>query len=224
MDHTSFEDRLEAWIMDDLDPKSAAEVARHVAHCPSCQAEVAAHRSAFESLTQLIEADERGHAELRASFAERLAADRQAAGRSPAHAIRRRIPPWVGWAAALVVALGGFGWGWTVHQRLDQIRTLMAVVETGRQLPLRAPRGKVDLYVKGTHAVVWVHQLPPLKPGTTYQGWWIQRGHPVSAGTFGPGLARLIPPRHPTAFAITVEPRGGTKLPTSPVIGETTLS
>jgi anti-sigma-K factor RskA len=113
-----------------------------------------------------------------------------------------------------------------------QTRDLTALVETvshSRQIALvaesSAPASRVDLYLKGSHAMVWVKALPALKPGETYQGWWIVKGQPVSAGTFAAG-PHFLPakPGSASAFAITIEPHGGTKAPTTPVLALAPLS
>lgn len=60
--------------------------------------------------------------------------------------------------------------------------------------------------------------LEPLNLQEQYQLWAIVRGKPVDAGVFSPDSLRLVYPMKPVAsaegFAVTIEPRGGSAVPT----------
>jgi len=71
--------------------------------------------------------------------------------------------------------------------------------------------------------------LDPLPAGKTYELWLIPKsGAPMPAGLFKPdahGMAMMMPenPEVPAwtdlkAFAVTVEPEGGTTTPTMPIV------
>ena len=77
------------------------------------------------------------------------------------------------------------------------------------------------LFNKVAHRVyVDVAQLPPLPPGKQYQLWALDNGKPVDAGmltaatTAGPGLQQMKDIGSAQAFAMTVEPTGGSAGPT----------
>ncbi|GBD05229.1 hypothetical protein HRbin20_00810 [bacterium HR20] len=60
--------------------------------------------------------------------------------------------------------------------------------------------------------------LEPLNTQEQYQLWAIVRGKPVDAGVFSPDSLRLVYPMKPVpsaeGFAVTIEPRGGSAVPT----------
>ena len=77
------------------------------------------------------------------------------------------------------------------------------------------------LFNKVAHrAYVDVAQLPPLPPGKQYQLWALDNGKPVDAGmltaatTAGTGLQQMKDIGSAQAFAMTVEPTGGSAGPT----------
>jgi hypothetical protein len=77
------------------------------------------------------------------------------------------------------------------------------------------------LFNKVAHRVyVDVAQLPPLPPGKQYQLWALDNGKPVDAGvltaatTAGTGLQQMKDVASAQAFAMTVEPAGGSAGPT----------
>jgi anti-sigma-K factor RskA len=83
-----------------------------------------------------------------------------------------------------------------------------------------AARARV-LYNKAAHRVyIDVAQLPPLPPGKQYQLWALDNGKPVDAGvltaatTAGSGLQQMKDIASAQAFAMTVEPTGGSAGPT----------
>lgn len=77
------------------------------------------------------------------------------------------------------------------------------------------------LFNKASHRVYLdVAQLPPLPPGKQYQLWALDNGKPVDAGmltaatTSGDGLQQMKDIASAQAFAMTVEPTGGSAGPT----------
>lgn len=83
-----------------------------------------------------------------------------------------------------------------------------------------AARARV-LFNKAAHRVyIDVAQLPPLPPGKQYQLWALDQGKPVDAGvltaatTAGDGLQQMKNIASAQAFAMTVEPTGGSAGPT----------
>lgn len=125
------------------------------------------------------------------------------------------------WAATVLVAIGG----WSAVYR-DQVAiregvtmTALATRGTRRQLsPLHDTSARVTLYLGKDAALVDVRRLPKLGPNEVYEGWWITGTKATPAGTFreGPHLLGRLPGAR--AFAITVEPSGGTSRPTTPVL------
>lgn len=86
-----------------------------------------------------------------------------------------------------------------------------------------APRAQARLaYNKSGSAMMIVDGLPPAPPGKDYQIWFIADGKPVPGGVFKPDSAGHVEmhdqvplqARSAAAFAITLEPQGGTPAPT----------
>ena len=72
--------------------------------------------------------------------------------------------------------------------------------------------------------VFFAENLPPLKPGTTYQLWVVTEDKkPIDAGVFTTdatgtiSLTRILNVPNPGAVAVTVEPAGGVPSPTGPM-------
>ncbi len=238
----------ERWLSDvDLtfaglaDEETAARVTHHLQECAQCREEwERLEHFDGDRAWDFIEPDETAHASMRQAFQEKLAgdggiqappADSPNPARSPGKSARKvRAMPWVMATAASVLVAA---WGWQAYFHMAaQTRALTAMVNTvseSRQISLAAepgaPTSRVDLYVRGTRAMVWVKALPALKPGETYEGWWIVNKTPLPAGTFATG-PHFLPamPKSAAAFAITIEPHGGTKAPTTPVLAAATLT
>ena len=86
------------------------------------------------------------------------------------------------------------------------------------------PQGKAYYVSSSGHLIFLANNLAPLPPGKVYELWLIPpAGSPIPAGLFQPdsrGTATVINPPLPIgveakAFAITVEPTGGSPAPTS---------
>ena len=86
-----------------------------------------------------------------------------------------------------------------------------------------APRAQARLaYNKSGSAMMIVDGLPPAPAGKDYQIWFIADGKPVPGGVFKPDNAGHVEmhdqvplqARSAAAFAITLEPQGGTPAPT----------
>ena len=88
------------------------------------------------------------------------------------------------------------------------------------------PAGRAGvLYNARLGSAIYVGQLPPAPAGKSYQLWLVpSSGAPISLGVFsGHQLttaltARVTPGLIPKAFAVTVEPEGGSQQPTGPKV------
>ncbi len=81
------------------------------------------------------------------------------------------------------------------------------------------------LYAANGEVYIDAINLPPLAAGKQYQLWGIVNGQPVDAGIFDPvdGLISMKQLQDAAAFAVTIEPIGGSQVPTLDtmvVIGE----
>jgi len=89
---------------------------------------------------------------------------------------------------------------------------------------LPQPQGKAYYLSSSGHLIFLANNLAPLPPNKVYELWLIpSTGSPIPAGLFQPdfrGTATLVNPPLPIgiqakAFAITIEPTGGSSAPTS---------
>lgn len=215
-----------AYAVDALSPEEADEFDRHLEQCPACRDEVRELRAA---------AAEMGASEAtpapRALRARVLAAADHTPQLPPkvtpleAARSRRWLTRVVG-AAAAVVLLAAVAFG--VHQaRSPEENTaspkVAQVFHAGdaKTATLRTPRGTL-LVATSQHLdrmAVDTHRLEALPGSKVYQLWtWTARsGKPASAGIVARGVhGRVMTlPRSGTTVAITVEPAGGSKAPTT---------
>lgn len=209
------------------------EVMQHITECAPCRSEYEELRALYQSVqnvpnAQTIDEDWSGHDAMRQQFQARLTEDSTTEANPVVTSVpRRRAPqnPWMsrmGWAAALVIVAAGAGLGWHQHQLAQtRIRISSFVADAAVHVALRGPNPthQADLYVKGRRVLIVPHSLPTLTSHRVYEGWWITNGKPIPAGIFTNNPVFLnLPDTHPSAFAITVEPSGGTKTPTTPVL------
>jgi hypothetical protein len=104
----------------------------------------------------------------------------------------------------------------------DALRVTVVAAKTPPQ-----PQGKA-IYVRDRSSLIFLaSNMPQLPPQKVYELWLIPTsGAPIPAGVFQPdtrGSAHIIEPPLPPgieakAFAITIEPEGGSMTPTTPIV------
>ena len=104
----------------------------------------------------------------------------------------------------------------------DAMRVTLVAAKTPPQ-----PQGKA-IYLKDRSSLIFLaSNMPALPPAKAYELWLIpKQGNPIPAGVFKPdahGSATVVNPPLPVgtdakAFAITVEPEGGSAAPTMPIV------
>ncbi|PSR37858.1 MAG: anti-sigma factor [Sulfobacillus thermosulfidooxidans] len=229
VDHDRLELNLPLLAAGSLPSDEAAELEVHLQTCVSCQKAYHDYQALLQQLDPHeddVTEDWDQHDRLRQEFLEKLNAEHI----TPQTATKRRhtgfLPSAVGWAAVVVIGLGGWASAYHLHHVAAQQEQVIRLMASGQRLDLTSPHGpyRAALYLSKNRAVVLANHLPVPGHGQTYEGWWIQGGHPVAAGTFGSTPSALkVPVPHPEAFAITVEPVGGTKTPTTPILVMATL-
>lgn len=115
-----------------------------------------------------------------------------------------------------------------VNQRLAETQQEIAVLRDDRFQAVAlagtkaAPSARARVFYNATTKAVYVdvRQLPALPTGKQYQLWALDNGKPVDAGTLaaatatGQGLQQMKDIARAQAFAMTVEPAGGSINPT----------
>jgi anti-sigma factor RsiW len=244
-DHEEMAELVAAYALDAVDPDEARLVEDHLRGCPRCRAELADHQDTASLLGHAGD-------DAPAGVWERIAAGIEAAPGAPALRVvlgdapavePRRFRRWsyglAGAAAAAVVGLLGAGYVHTNHE-VGQLRTALASNHsleqaTAAALDPRAQRFSLTAW-NGTvmaaaavlpdgHAYVLPEGLAPLPGSRTYQLWSIVGGHPVSAGLLGTDptvLAFRLAPGT-AVLAITDEPAGGSRQPTTAPLASATV-
>jgi anti-sigma-K factor RskA len=190
-------DLTAAYALDALDPDETEAYERHLGQCEECREQLAELNGTAASLAFATVAPA-PPARLRASILEAAAAERT----NVVPLVRRR---WVsrGLAvAAAAVACVAVGVGVALHQSSNY----------------KAPIAASVVLVNG-HGKLHVSHLSPAASGKTYEAWVIPAHHaPRPAGLFQGGGKSTLDigslPKH-GVVAVTVEPAGGSKQPTT---------
>lgn len=193
------------YLLGALEPQEAQAFVRHLDQCAVCRDEVASLAPVLEALPAAAPA----HPVPRA-LRRRV---RRAIRAEPKRLARRQpLTSRVGWlalglavAAAVIVQLGSAGSGERV---------------------VHATVGHAELRVAGSGGELVIDRLPSLPADRTYEVWLVSpRGTPTPSTLFGVttrGTADLSVPddlHGVTRMLVTVEPRGGSLVPTTrPVI------
>jgi anti-sigma-K factor RskA len=192
------------YVLGALEPSEARAFARHLDECAVCRDEVVTLAPVLEALPASAPAQPVPRA-----LRRRV---RRAVRAEPKRRARHRpVAPRTGWlalaaavAAAVIVQLG-----------------------SGRppERVIPATVGQAELRAAGGHGELVVDRLPALPADRTYELWLVSRhGHAVPSTLFGVtarGTADLGVPgdlHGITRLLVTVEPRAGSLVPTTPAV------
>ncbi len=174
----------------------------------------------------------------RAAWPARARSRGQAAWRGPgARRGRRWGIPAAGGALAIALALGGLAFH--TEQQLNQMRDRSRAIAAVLNEP-DAAMMTVAATTRGSATIVMSHRaralvftaarLPALPSSQRYELWLMGRNGPRAAGLLPPPRAGMTAPvivsglRAGDEFAVSAEPAGGTRHPTSRMILQVTLS
>jgi anti-sigma-K factor RskA len=114
--------------------------------------------------------------------------------------------------------------GFVKEKQEESIRQLDLVLsENKRVITMNgqafAPQAKATVYWVGNEVYLFTNNFPQNEEGVQYQLWAIDRGAPVDAGVFdvvagNKGLIKLKNISNASAFAVTLEKKGGSPTPT----------
>ncbi len=137
-------------------------------------------------------------------------------------------------AAVLAVGLGALGVGIAMRpppptSTAEQVFAASDVRTVSGSIPGGGTATLVFSHEKDAGVLV-MNNVPPPKPDTVYQMWLVGDSGPQSAGTMdaksvAPSTTAVLPDLGDSqALAFTVEPGGGSVMPTSPVFAELRLT
>jgi anti-sigma-K factor RskA len=223
--HDDMLDNVAAYALGLLPPSEAKAVADHLKTCETCRQEYAFLHPAVTAVAYSAEAV----GDAAAGPSRLLKARVMRRVRAEARAAQPRVwPAYAVAAACLALAILTGLVDLSLNGRLDRLRSQVAT-QTETIADLTAPNSQRYAFVGGevlTHGdrlYVAMHDLPAPPPGRVYQAWTLAKGASAVAPsiTFEPsdgGLAVVRLPEAATtvvAVAISVEPQGGSKQPTS---------
>jgi anti-sigma-K factor RskA len=194
------------YLLGALEPDEAQAFVRHLDGCAVCRDEVAA-------LAPVLEALPSGAPPRPVPRALRRRVRRAVRAEPKRRARHRPMAPRTGWLAlGLAVAAAAF-----VLVQLGSGRSPVRVIP--------ASVGHAELRAAGGHGELVVDRLPALPANRTYELWLVgRRGQRVPSTLFGVtarGTADLGVPgdlREITRLLVTVEPRAGSLVPTTPAV------
>ena len=242
MDRERFEDLKDAYVLGALPEEEREEFERYLLAHPDLQAEME-ELSTVAGLLALSVSEQEPPPELRHKIMATVEAEAvRPAEAAPPRASRRSwlagLREAVGirdlaLAAAVVLVVGLFSWGVLLQ---GEVRDLQGRVQSLQSQPKDQPQGpqmialggagteqgvRAELVtLKGDRAVLVAENMPPAPEGKTYQIWVIKGDTPKPSGLFDPrgdSVAAVVenPVEGADAVAVTVEPEGGSKEPTT---------
>ncbi|WP_332663972.1 anti-sigma factor [Aeromicrobium sp.] len=223
---TDLHSLLAPYVLDALDADERSQFEAHLEHCPDCRAELGGLQA---TATRLAEAQSH---EPPAGLRQRLVS---AIGSVPQErplvtamsqrgGLRRRLPQLVA-AAALVLAAAGAGGYLVERDRADEQRqqnvamtSVLGAADAATASQALPGGGTIRLVTSKSRdaAVVVADGLPALEDDKVYQVWLVRSADAESQGTFSRSGAMVMKDlAEADQLAVTVEPDGGSKKPTT---------
>ncbi len=229
------EDLIGAYALDAVDPDERALVQAHIEQCERCRIELQEFTEAAVVLSDGREVAP--PTALRARLLDAISEQTQAAssleevpsrppGRSPSSASGGRAL-W-GLAAAGLLAVGGWGIWQGVSEDLSPIDQVIQA-DDARTFKTEYEGDTITVVSSASldRAVLLTENLPELADDEVYQAWWVNADEEIlSAGVLEDGAGQAEgevrlegDPAEVVAFALSVEPMGGSAQPTTdPVV------
>lgn len=225
---TSIHDLSAAYALDALDPDEREAFERHLDECPDCREQLASFLDVGAALAVAADGPPPPPA-----LRDRILADAHAEKSVvvPLAARRRTRVLAASTAIAAAVAIGLGIYAAILHGQLGDARSardaqagVAAILgdPSATTVGLKSGSGRLVVAADG-RAVLVLHDLAPLRPGTAYETWVITGTTPVPAGTFDPSGTRAVvtldrPVPQGAVVAVTVERSGGATTPTLPAV------
>ena len=223
------------YALDALEADDRSRFEAHLALCEQCRVELvgfmstAARLGEAEALTPPAELRER-----LLTMAESTSQEHPVVSALSQRRGIRRVAPRLALVAAVAAAVVGIGGFVAEHERADDLsaeRARVAAVMTAEDgtmtVDVASGGGSVRVIASKSRnaAVVLGESLPTLDDDQTYQVWHMEDGKPTSVGLLGhgPGMLYVDSIKGAEAYAVSVEPSGGSPQPTSDPIAATPI-
>ena len=232
MDQERFEDLKDAYVLGALPEEERLEFEQYLMTHPDLQEEVDA-LGAVAGLLAFSPQEQEPPLELR----RRIMATVEAESVHPHNSRRSWLAGlWeavgirdLALAAAAMLVIGLFSWSMLLQGEVRDLQGRVQSLQSQPQgLQLIALEGmgtkqgaRAELVtLEGDRAVLVAENMPPVPEGKTYQIWVIKGDTPQPSGLFEPkgdSIAAVVenPVEGADAVAVTVEPKGGSKKPTT---------
>jgi anti-sigma-K factor RskA len=233
VEHRELQDLIPAHALDALESEDALLLEQHVETCDACRRELDEMRETTALLafaTTPIEPPARLRASILDAVAEPLPAQMRPQRTRLAFLRGALAGTLAGAAIALVIGIA-------LHSQLDTARSsrdaqaavVASLLRPGSEVEPLTGNVQGAVVRNGSSGKLVMVDLPHTASGRTYQAWLIGPDKkPVPAGTFGGGKAVVVGldgnARGPKTVAITVEPDGGSKAPTTAPVASAQLA
>ena len=232
MDQERFEDLKDAYVLGALPEEERLEFEQYLVAHPDLQEEVEA-LGTVAGLLAFSPQEQEPPPELRRRIMATVEAEsvhphtsRQSwlAGLWEAVGIRD-----LALAAAAMLVIGLFSWSMLLQGEVRDLQGRVQSLQSQPQGPQMIALGGVGtkqgaraelVTLEGDRAILVAENMPPVPEGKTYQIWVIKGDTPQPSGLFEPkgdSIAAVVenPVEGADAVAVTVEPKGGSKKPTT---------
>ncbi len=223
MDRRRFEELKDAYVLGALSETERQEFEEYLAAHPERQAEVE-ELGAVAGLLALSPQEHEPPPQLRSRILEAVGGEATRAGED-----RRSAFAWIGellkvrnlaLGAAALLVIGLFSWSMLLRKEVRDLEASQqkTIVLEGSGV---AEEVRAEVVVlEGGRAVLMAENMPPVPEDRTMQIWVIEDDNPEPGGLFEPddkmvAAAITHPLRGADAIAVTVEPDGGSRKPTS---------
>ncbi len=236
MNRERFEDLKDAYVLGALPEEDRSEFERYLAVHPDLQTEVE-ELGTVAGLLALSPQEQEPPPDLRRRIMDTVEAEAVQPRVDPP--ARRR--PWLAglWealgprdlalAAAAMLVIGLFSWSMLLQGEVRDLQGHVQDLQSQPQGPQMIALGGTGtqrgaqaelITLEGDRAVLVAENMPPVPEGKTYQIWVIKGDTPQPSGLFlpkGDSIAAVVenPVVGADAVAVTVEPEGGSKKPTT---------
>jgi anti-sigma-K factor RskA len=236
MDQERFEDLRDAYVLGALPEEERLEFEQYLGTHPDLRAEIE-ELSAIAGLLAFSPQEQEPSLELRRRIMDTVEAEAvhpRASRRSWLAGLWGAVGLRdLALAAAAMLVIGLFSWSMLLQ---GEVRDLQGHVQSLQSQPQDQSQGpqmialggagteqgvRAELVtLKGDRAVLVAENMPPAPEGKTYQIWVIKGDTPKPSGLFEPrgdSIAVVVenPVEGADAVAVTVEPQGGSKKPTT---------
>jgi anti-sigma-K factor RskA len=242
MDQERFEDLKDAYVLGALPEEERLEFERYLVAHPDLQVEIE-ELSTIVGLLAFSTQEQEPPLELRRRIMDTVEAEAvhpaevvhpRASRRSWLAGLWGAVGPRdLALAAAAMLVIGLFSWSMLLQGEVQdlqgRVQSLQSQPQDQSQGPQMIALGgagteqgvRAELVtLKGDRAVLVAENMPPAPEGKTYQIWVIKGDTPKPSGLFEPrgdSIAAVVenPVEGADAVAVTVEPQGGSKKPTT---------